>query len=88
MTYIDALREFAPVPSVDEFYERYRLITLVRLLQECGAYGFRGIFERKQIFLDCLPPVKQCLRELCSEPFARYPYLTQVLLSVANDWEI
>lgn len=88
MTYIDALREFAPVPSVDEFYERYRLITLVRLLQECGAYGFRGIFERKQIFLDCLPPVKQCLRKLCSEPFARYPYLTQVLLSVANDWEI
>ncbi|MBQ0127239.1 MAG: phosphotransferase [Bacteroidales bacterium] len=88
MTYIDALREFAPVPSVDEFYERYRLITLVRLLQECGAYGFRGIFERKQIFLDCLPPVRQCLRELCSEPFARYPYLTQVLLSVANDWEI
>ena len=86
--YIDALRLFEPVPSVDEFYERYRMITLVRLLQECGAYGFRGIFERKQIFLDCLKPVQQCLRELCSVPFDRYPYLTQVLLSVANDWEI
>ena len=88
VTYIDALREFEPVPSVDEFYERYRLITLVRLLQECGAYGFRGIFERKQLFLDCLAPVKQCLRELCAEPFERYPYLTEVLLRVANDWEI
>ena len=85
--YIDALRLFEPVPSVDEFYERYRMITLVRLLQECGAYGFRGIFERKQIFLDCLKPVQQCLRELCSVPFDRYPYLTQVLLSVANDWK-
>ena len=86
--YIDVLRLFEPVPSVDEFYERYRLITLVRLLQECGAYGFRGIFERKQIFLDCLKPVQQCLRELCSVPFDRYPYLTEVLLSVANDWKI
>lgn len=88
LVYIDALRLFEPVPSEEEFYVRYRLITLVRLLQECGAYGFRGIFERKQIFLDCLKPVKQCLRELCSVPFERYPYLTEVLLRVANDWEI
>ena len=88
LVYLDALREYEKVPSEDEFYERYRLITLVRLLQECGAYGFRGLYERKQIFLDCLVPVKQCLRELCAVPFDRYPYLTQVLLRVANEWEI
>ena len=84
--YIEALREYVPVPSEDEFYEKYRLITLVRLLQEMGAYGFRGIFERKRIFLDCLRPAQQCLRELTAEPFARYPYLMQVLRMVANDW--
>ena len=84
--YIEALREYMPVPSEDEFYEKYRLITLVRLLQEMGAYGFRGIFERKQIFLDCLRPAQQCLRELTAEPFDRYPYLTQVLRMIANDW--
>lgn len=85
--YIDALREYEDVPSVDEFRERYRLITLVRLLQECGAYGFRGLYERKQIFLDCLGPVRKCLGELCEQPFDRYPYLTSVLRRVAFEWE-
>lgn len=88
LVYLDALREYEAVPSEEEFYERYRLITLVRILQECGAYGFRGLYERKQIFLDCLVPVKQCIRELCAQPFQRYPYLTQVLLRVADEWEI
>ena len=84
--YIEALREYVPVPSEEEFYEKYRIMTLVRLLQEMGAYGFRGIFERKRIFLDCLAPAQQCLRELTAEPFERYPYLTKVLRMVANDW--
>ena len=86
MTYLESLQEYQKV-SEGEFYERYRLITLVRLLQEMGAYGFRGIFERKQIFLDCLKPAQRCLRELCSEPFDRYPYLTSVLLRVADEWQ-
>ena len=85
-TYVDALRGDCRI-SEDEFRSRYRLITLVRLLQEMGAYGFRGIFERKQIFLDCLKPAQKCLHELVSEPFARYPYLTDVLRRVADEWE-
>ena len=85
-TYVEALRGYSKI-SEDEFRSRYRLITLVRLLQEMGAYGFRGIFERKQIFLDCLKPAQKCLHELVSEPFARYPYLTDVLRRVADEWE-
>ncbi|MCQ2168472.1 MAG: phosphotransferase [Bacteroidales bacterium] len=85
-TYIDALREYVEVPSEEEFYERYRLITLVRLLQEMGAYGFRGIFERKSIFLDCLKPAQRCLHELTESPFERYPYLDSVLKRVADEW--
>lgn len=85
-TYISALGEFRAVDRT-EFYEKYRLITLVRILQEFGAYGFRGIFERKQIFLDCLKPAQKCLHELVSQPFERYPYLTEVLRAVADDWK-
>ena len=84
--YVEALREYQSV-SEDEFHERYRLITLVRLLQEMGAYGFRGIFERKQIFLDCLKPAQKCLHELTETPFERYPYLTSVLRRVADEWQ-
>ena len=81
--YIDALGEFGKV-SRDEFMEHYRLITLVRLLQEFGAYGFRGLIERKQLFIDCIPPAKRVLGELVAEPFGRYPYLTETLRKVAE----
>ena len=82
--YLDALGEFEKV-SRDEFFEHYRLITLVRLLQEFGAYGFRGLIERKQLFIDCIAPAQKMLGELVAEPFERYPYLTEVLRKVAAD---
>ena len=84
--YLRALDAFRPVDEQD-FYRRYRLLTLVRLLQETGAYGFRGLIERKQLFLDCIPTVLGCFRELTAEPFERYPYLTETLQRLANDWD-
>ncbi len=84
--YLRALDAFRPVDEKD-FYRRYRLLTLVRLLQETGAYGFRGLIERKQLFLECIPTVLGCFRELTVEPFARYPYLTETLQRLANDWD-
>lgn len=85
-SYIEALREFIPVDET-LFYERYRLLTLVRLLQEMGAYGFRGLVERKQLFIDCIPTALSCIRELTDIPFKRYPYLTEVLRELACNWE-
>ena len=82
--YLDALAEFEKV-SREEFFEHYRLITLVRLLQEFGAYGFRGLIEKKQLFIDCIAPAQKMLGELVAEPFERYPYLTEVLRKVAAD---
>ena len=84
--YLRALDAFRPVDE-KEFYRRYRLLTLVRLLQEAGAYGFRGLIERKKLFLDCIPTVLGCFRELTAEPFERYPYLTETLQRLAYDWD-
>ena len=84
--YLRALDAFRPVDEAD-FYRRYRLLTLVRLLQETGAYGFRGLVERKQLFLDCIPTVLGCFRELTDEPFERYPYLTEVLQRLSTEWD-
>lgn len=85
-TYIMALSNFLPVDE-EKFYEKYRLLTLVRLLQETGAYGFRGIVERKQLFLDCIPTVLKALGELVEEPFPRYPYVSEVLLRLSHEWD-
>ena len=86
LVYLRALDAFRPVDE-QEFYRQYRLLTLVRLLQETGAYGFRGLVERKQLFLDCIPTVLRAFRELTAEPFARYPYLTEVLQRLAAEWD-
>ena len=86
LVYLDALKEFRTVTE-EEFYEKYRLITLVRLLQEMGAYGFRGLVERKQLFIDCIPTALGCISELTAEPFGRYPYLTEVLRRLAGEWD-
>ena len=66
---------------------KYRLITLIRLLQEMGAYGFRGLVERKQLFIDCIPTALGCISELTAEPFERYPYLTEVLRRLCGEWD-
>ena len=84
--YLRALDPFRPVDERD-FYRRYRLMTLLRLLQETGANGFRGQVERKQLFLDCIPTVLGCFRELTAEPFPRYPYLTELLQRLAGEWD-
>lgn len=86
LVYINALREFIPVGE-EEFYSKYRLITLVRLLQEMGAYGFRGMVERKQIFIDCIPTALKCIGELTQQPFDRYPYLTELLCRLSGEWD-
>lgn len=86
LTYLKSLDRYRPVDEA-QFYTEYRLMTLLRLLQETAAYGFRGLVERKQIFLDCIPTVLGCLRELTEKPFPRYPYVTEVLRKVANDWD-
>lgn len=86
LVYLDALQKYRKV-SEEDFYRRYRLITLVRLLQEMGAYGFRGLVERKQLFIDCIPTALGCIRELVSQPFDRYPYLTEVLRRLADEWD-
>ena len=81
--YMDALAAYGDYDR-DKFRTRYRLIALVRMLQELGAYGFRGLYERKRIFLDCLVPAQECLKGLLSDGFERYPYLESVLQKVTE----
>ena len=54
--YIDVLDDISHAP-VDKtiFKSQYNGYVLIRLLQVLGAYGFRGLFERKAQFLTSIP---------------------------------
>jgi len=74
--YREALAPYAAIPEA-EFHSRLRLFVLFRTLQVLGAYGYRGLFERKAHFLESIPFALQGVRELL--PLPEYPYLSEIL---------
>ena len=80
------LSAYASYLSMDEggFRSRLRLFVLFRLLQVLGAYGFRGWVEHKANFVTSIPSAIAELKEWLSDPSDRYPYLMQVLGSLAD----
>lgn len=77
--YYDELKNYTEVPSVRHFVERLSQFVLFRTLQVLGAYGYRGYFERKQHFIESIPPAVQNLREMLQRDVFPYPYLIDVL---------
>lgn len=76
--YLASLKQYM---EIDEpaFRAELKLFVLFRLMQVLGAYGFRGYFERKDYFLESIPPAIDNLRTLLSQGGCPYPYLYDVL---------
>ena len=72
-------------PNPEEQTATLRRFVLFRLLQVLGAYGYRGYFERKQHFLQSIPPALDSLRQLLQQPeVCPYPYLRSLLSGLAK----
>ncbi len=62
--YFQALQTLPEIPSFNEmeFRKGYLECVLLRILQTLGAYGFRGLLERKPHFIKSIKPALQQLK--------------------------
>ena len=61
------------------FRSKLNLFVLFRLMQVLGAYGFRGYFERKDYFIQSIPPAIENMKTLLQTGGCPYPYLNDLL---------
>src|SRR5499427_8451047 len=61
--YLDALAGFLPLDR-SAFMQYYYAYVYIRIMQALGAYGFRGFYERKVLFLQSVPYALKNLRWL------------------------
>lgn len=52
--YITAVNKYVPVTK-EAFMEHFYGYVYIRLMQAMGAYGFRGLYEKKELFLQSIP---------------------------------
>lgn len=80
--YLLALQPYRSMTCA-EFDGRLHLFVLFRLLQVLGAYGFRGLWEKKRHFVDSIPPaVGNLEQELQRGTCAAYPHLQAVCQAI------
>lgn len=76
--YLKALQQYKAI-SKEEFMPKLRLFVLFRLLQVLGAYGYRGLWEKKKHFVDSIPPaIENLKKEIELGTCDAYPYLKHV----------
>ncbi len=82
--YIESLKLYKDFDEL-QFRKNLRLFVLFRTLQVLGAYGFRGLYEKKKHFIESIPYALANLRDVLTEPFEDYPYLTEVLKDLSSE---
>ncbi|MBQ7222076.1 MAG: phosphotransferase [Bacteroidales bacterium] len=82
--YLDSLKKYTDVDRV-EFLSTLRHFVLFRSLQTLGAYGFRGLYEKKPHFIMSIPYALDNLSGLLDTSFDDYPYLTEVLAEIVKN---
>ena len=79
--YLDALAAYKSVDRV-HFMKMLQLFRVFRLLQNLGAYGYRGLFERKKAFVESIPSALEQLVALIDR--GELPYITSLVEEISQ----
>jgi len=85
--YLSELTNHADV-SRSEFLKHYNAYAGIRIMQALGAYGFRGLYEKKMHFVKSIPYALKNLRNLLTDndTWNRFPHLYDVLSRTCEHW--
>jgi len=76
-------------PERDYFNNKLAVCKMVRLLQAFGAYGFRGMIQKKTLFLQSIPYAAANLKLLLSDNIPlKLPHLTPLLEAITEKYGI
>jgi aminoglycoside/choline kinase family phosphotransferase len=81
--YVSEWSKISPVKD-NVFLTYFHGFVLLRILQALGAYGYRGIFEQKQHFIQSIPLALQNLAYLLQKSSLKtqFPYLCEILVKL------
>ena len=70
------------------FLSTYPVFGIVRLLQALGAYGFRGLHERKPNFIESIPPAVRQLNRILDDNslHGSFPELAAIAINLRHKW--
>lgn len=80
--YLDSASRYREVDAA-QFRAELKLFVLFRTLQVLGAYGYRGLIQKKTHFIESIPyAIKNLSSIIDSDLETRYPYLASVLIKI------
>lgn len=83
--YLESLTKYYPVERT-VFVDKLHLFVFFRILQVLGAYGFRGLWEKKEYFIKSIPLALENLRqEILLGTCDGYPYLKELCAQLVRN---
>ncbi len=74
---------FPEMEDADAFRRSIARFVMLRTLQTLGAYGFRGLVERKEMFIKSIPEALRTLQTLPDDAWRSMPLLRSLINHVA-----